>query len=74
MLCTTSPIQADNKLEHWISYIDSYEKFDYGPVHANSNHVMPTFVNKNRQKLQKFLEAIKQLFHGHCIILQHVKI
>jgi len=42
------PMQVDSQpieLEHWIYCLG---KFNFGPAHASSNHVLPTFVNKNR--------------------------
>jgi len=46
--CLCRLIARQYELEHWIYYIDSSRKFNYGPAHASSNHVIPTFVNKNR--------------------------
>ena len=47
------PITSHYKLQlgNWIYYIDSLDEFNYGPAHANSNHVIPMFVNKNRRIL-----------------------
>jgi len=73
--CQCRLIAYQYELEHWISYLDSLRKFDYGPAHASSNHVIPTFAHKNGRILWKSFKVvaeivIKQLFHGHCIVLQ----
>ena len=45
--CLYRLIARKYELEHWISLLGNLRKFDYGPVHASSNRVIPTFVNKN---------------------------